>query len=107
MSISRFNIPLSVLCDRNLSAFESVIEYLKDVEGLTYREIAVLTNRDDTTIWTTYNRAKKKREAGTSEEKIIVNEVVREKIIRRIEMRKSKSSNTSNILNENNEVARK
>jgi DNA-directed RNA polymerase specialized sigma24 family protein len=29
--------------------------------GLTYHEIAVLVGRDDRTIWTCYNRAKKKR----------------------------------------------
>lgn len=58
---SNYFIPLSVLCDRDLSLFETMIEHLKENKGLTYHEIAVLTNRDDRTIWTVYNRAKKKR----------------------------------------------
>jgi uncharacterized protein (UPF0371 family) len=58
---SNYLIPVSVLCDRNISLFETMVEYLKEIKGLTYHEIAVLTNRDDRTIWTVYNRAKKKR----------------------------------------------
>ena len=40
------------------------MEYLKDKLNLTYHEIAVLLNRDDRTIWTCYNIAKKKRKIG-------------------------------------------
>ncbi len=54
-------IPVSVLSNRSLSLLESVIEYLKDSQGMNYHEIAVLLNRDDRTIWTCYNRACKKR----------------------------------------------
>ena len=53
-------IPLSVFLDRGVSVLEAVSEYLKDSKELSYHEIAVLLNRDDRTIWTCYNRAKKK-----------------------------------------------
>jgi len=57
-------IPLSVLTDRTLSVLEVMVEYLKEKEKLSFHEIAVLTNRDDRTIWTVYNRVKKKRAGG-------------------------------------------
>ena len=53
-------IPLSVFLDRRVSVLEAVSEYLKDSKELSYHEIAVLLNRNDRTIWTCYNRAKKK-----------------------------------------------
>ncbi|MBI2005629.1 MAG: hypothetical protein HYS80_02600, partial [Candidatus Aenigmarchaeota archaeon] len=40
---------------------ENIAAYLKDTFGLTYHAIAVLLNRNDRTIWTVYQRAKKKR----------------------------------------------
>ena len=40
---------------------ESVVFYMKDSLSMTYHEIAAALNRDDRTIWTVYNRAKKKR----------------------------------------------
>ncbi len=54
-------IPSHVLRDRELSALESIIEYLKEVRKMTYHEISILLNRDERNIWTIYNRAKKKR----------------------------------------------
>ena len=56
-------MPSSVFFDRDLAPLESIAEYLKEEKSLTYHEIAVLVGRDDRTIWTCYNRAKKKREA--------------------------------------------
>jgi hypothetical protein len=64
ISAGKYTIPLSIVCDRNVSIFETIVEYLKDHHGLTYHEIAVLLNRDDRTIWTVYNRAAKKRAKG-------------------------------------------
>lgn len=58
---NEINIPISVLSDRSLAALESVVEYMKDKLGLSYHEIAMLLKRDDRTIWTCYNRARKKR----------------------------------------------
>ncbi len=61
LKISVVKVPLSVLFDRTLSSFETVVEYLKEQLKFSYREIGVLTNRNERTIWTIYNRARKKR----------------------------------------------
>jgi hypothetical protein len=52
-------IPLSVF-SHNLSPSESLCKYLKENRGLNYHEIAVLINRDDRSVWTSYQRAIKK-----------------------------------------------
>ena len=54
--------PTSVFKDTSLSVFESWVEYLKDKRNLSFKQIALLTNRNERNIWTVYNRAKKKRE---------------------------------------------
>jgi DNA-binding NarL/FixJ family response regulator len=54
-------LPVSIFCDRSLSVFEIIVEYLKDSFALSYHDIAVLTNRDDRTIWTVYHRVTEKR----------------------------------------------
>lgn len=59
--ISPYSIPVSILKDRNLSVLENVVSYIKDTFGLTYHKVAVLLNRNDRTIWTVYQRAKKKK----------------------------------------------
>ena len=59
--ISPYSIPVSILQNRKLSVLENIASYLKDTFGLTYHSIAVLLNRDDRTIWTVYQRAKKKK----------------------------------------------
>lgn len=51
----------SIFRDRKLSVLEALVEYLKDQKKMSYHEIAVLLNRNDRTIWTVYNRSKKKR----------------------------------------------
>jgi len=57
-------VPSTIFLDRGLAPLESITEYLKEQKGLSYHEIAVLVGRDDRTIWTCYNRAKKKRIAS-------------------------------------------
>ena len=59
--ISPYSIPVSILKDRSISVLENIAVYLKDTFGLTYHSIAVLLNRDDRTIWTVYQRARKKK----------------------------------------------
>ena len=59
--ISPYSIPVKILQDRNLSVLENIVSYLKDTFGLAYHKIALLLNRDDRTIWTVYQRAKKKK----------------------------------------------
>jgi len=57
---ARFWIPASIFADAKLSALESVVVYLKEEFLLNYHEIAVLLKRNDRTIWTVYQRARKK-----------------------------------------------
>ena len=59
--ISPYYLPVSILQDRKFSVLENVVSYLKDTFGLTYHKIAILLNRNDRTIWTVYQRARKKR----------------------------------------------
>ena len=59
--ISPYSIPVKILQDRSLSVLENIVSYLKDSFNLAYHKIAVLLNRNDRTIWTVYQRAKKKK----------------------------------------------
>lgn len=61
---SVYYIPIFVLKNRKLSVLENIVSYLKDSVGLNYHQIAVMLNRNDRTIWTVYQRAKKKRSNG-------------------------------------------
>ena len=54
-------LPTYILKDRSVSVLEAIVEYLKGNENLSFHEIALLINRDDRTIWTVYDRVKKKR----------------------------------------------
>ncbi len=58
--IKNIPIPSYIFLDRSLSVLEVIVKYLKEKKSLTYHEIAVLLNRDDRTIWTVYQRVKKK-----------------------------------------------
>jgi len=60
--LPRISIPQSIFKDRTIAVLEALAEYLKDNLKMSYHEIAVLTARNDRTIWTAYNRAKQKRE---------------------------------------------
>jgi len=55
------HVPLSVLKDRSVSGLEAIVEYLHEVKGLRFKAIALLLNRNERTIWTTYHRVKEKR----------------------------------------------
>jgi len=54
-------IPISVFNNNELGCLETIVKYLKEYLKLRYHEIAVLLNRNDRTVWTTYNVANKKR----------------------------------------------
>ena len=58
---SKYNIPISILSDRRFSILELVASYLKENYDLNYHQIALILSRDQRTIWTVYNRVKKKR----------------------------------------------
>ncbi len=60
--VDYLDIPSYILKDRTLKVLESIVEYLKDQRGLTYREIGTLLNRNERTIWTVYQRARRKRQ---------------------------------------------
>lgn len=59
-AVLSIDIPSDIFRDRSLSVLEVLVEHLKD-KGMSFHEIAELINRDDRTIWTVYNRARKKR----------------------------------------------
>ena len=59
-SPSKYDIPLNSLSSDKLSLLELITSYLKDELKLSYRLIGDLLQRDQRTIWTVYNRAKKK-----------------------------------------------
>lgn len=56
------DVPSYIFHDRTLKVLEAIVEFLKNRRGYTYKEIAVILNRDERTIWTVYQRAVKKRE---------------------------------------------
>jgi hypothetical protein len=53
-------IPLSVFRTGSLSSLEIIVKYLKENLSMTYHQIAVLLNRNDRTIWSTYNNSLRK-----------------------------------------------
>lgn len=63
------NIPVSIFHNRTFSSLEVVVVYLKDKQGLSFREISILLNRDERTVWTCYHRSQKKMQKKTNEER--------------------------------------
>ena len=53
-------IPTSIFRNRELGTLEVVVKYLKEKLNMNYHNIGILLNRNERTIWTAYNRAKKK-----------------------------------------------
>ncbi|MBS3103142.1 hypothetical protein J4458_06900 [Candidatus Woesearchaeota archaeon] len=62
-------LPISVFENDKLSALEIICKYLKEELDVGFNKIASLLNRDNRTIWATYNNAIKKKK-----EKLIVKE---------------------------------
>ena len=60
-------IPVSIFDNKELSALEAIVKYLRENGKLRHSEIGVLLNRDERNIWTTYRNAKTKRK-----EKLVV-----------------------------------
>lgn len=58
---SRLFIPISIFSTK-LSPAEAIVKYLKEQHYFTYKEIADLLNRDQRGIWTSYDRAKKRKQ---------------------------------------------
>lgn len=59
ISESRYFIPVSIF-QNDLGVMGNVVLYLREEIELSFHNIAVLLERDDRTIWTMWNHAKKK-----------------------------------------------
>ena len=57
---SKILIPLSHFSNRKFSTLENLVGFIKDI-GYSNHEIGVMLHLDDRTIWTVYDRVKKKR----------------------------------------------
>ncbi|MAG91430.1 hypothetical protein CMO83_02035 [Candidatus Woesearchaeota archaeon] len=53
-------IPVSAISNRSFSTLESVVGFIKDLDHSNH-EVALMLHLDDRTIWTVYDRVKKKR----------------------------------------------
>ena len=53
-------LPINIFNTEALSSLEAITKYLKENKHLTYHQIAIVLKRDDRTIWTTYNKSRKK-----------------------------------------------
>ena len=53
-------IPASAISNRSYSTLESVVGFVKDLDYSNH-EVALMLNLDDRTIWTVWDRVKKKR----------------------------------------------
>jgi len=53
-------VPVSLFKDRSLSVLEHIVFFLKE-KGIKFSEIARALKRNPRTVWTVYQRAKKKR----------------------------------------------
>ena len=53
-------VPLSIFSERSISILEALCLYLKQNFNLNYREIGLLLERNERTIWTVISRASKK-----------------------------------------------
>lgn len=62
VSSSSYSIPLLLLSKDKCSIMESLVYHLHTHDKLTLHQMAVILHRDDRTIWTTLDRAKKKNE---------------------------------------------
>ena len=61
LELIKNNIPIPLSIFKNSSPLESLVKYLKDNLNFTLKEIASLLDRDQRTIWITYNNAVKKK----------------------------------------------
>ena len=57
-------IPVSAISDRSYSTLESVVGFIKNLD-YTNHEVAAMLHLDDRTIWSVYDRVKKKRGVKT------------------------------------------
>ncbi|MBS3131502.1 hypothetical protein J4212_03675 [Candidatus Woesearchaeota archaeon] len=60
VSDSKMRIPFSNFSNREFTPLESLVSFLKD-KGMSNHEAAVAIRRDDRTVWTVWDRVKRKR----------------------------------------------
>ncbi|MFH1289874.1 MAG: hypothetical protein ABIH92_00535, partial [Nanoarchaeota archaeon] len=58
--VGEISIPLTIFSNK-LGVLEAITKYMKENLSMDYHEIAKLLNRDDRTVWTSYNKAKSKK----------------------------------------------
>jgi len=58
---SNVMLPTYIFRNTSLSVLEAIVDYLKEHQGLSLREIAMLLDRDERNVWTVYSRALKKK----------------------------------------------
>ena len=54
-------LPISIFDNKELSCFETICKYVKEDLKLSYHKIGELLNRNERTIWVTYQHSCKKR----------------------------------------------
>ena len=57
---SKLKIPVSIFSSRKYAPLEALVAYLKDSHSLKNKEIADLLNLSSKTVWTVYQRKKRK-----------------------------------------------
>lgn len=57
---TKIMIPISAFSNRNFSILESLVGFIKELDYSNH-EVGVMLHLDDRTIWTVYDRVKKKR----------------------------------------------
>ena len=60
---SKLKIPVSIFSSRKYAPLEALVAYLKDSHSLKNKEIADLLNLSSKTVWTVYQRKKRKDES--------------------------------------------
>lgn len=59
-------IPTYIFREKKLGILEALTKHLKEDYGMAYHKIAVILKRDDRVVWTTYNKAAKKKKESFS-----------------------------------------
>ena len=60
---SEYLLPVTLFSIKGISAFEAIVKYLKENHSLSFKRIAELTNRNYTSVYTTYNKANGKHKS--------------------------------------------
>jgi hypothetical protein len=61
---SEILVPLTIFSSKKLGVLEALVKYLKEEEGLSFKEIGILIKKDNKSLWSTYQKASKKQSAA-------------------------------------------